>query len=61
LVSGHPAEAAAIRSAWLAYRETHERLGMDTVNEEGGRLVNDQCLPESTLIQMPAPDQAALL
>lgn len=53
--------AATIRDAWLAYRETHERLGLGPVNEESDRLCDVQCSIEGTLIEMPAPDRPALL
>ncbi|WP_022683733.1 hypothetical protein [Sphingobium bisphenolivorans] len=53
--------AAAVRDAWLAYRKTHERLGLDAVNEESDRLCDAQGSIEAALIEMPAPDQSALL
>jgi hypothetical protein len=54
-------KAAEVRAAWLTYRSNCERLGTDAAGEESDRLCDAQCAIESTLIQMPAPDQAALL
>lgn len=54
-------KAAEVRDAWLTYRSNCERLGTDAAGEESDRLCDAQCAIEGTLIQMPAPDQAALL
>lgn len=57
-----PAHAyAAIRDAWLAHCEAHERLGLGALGEESDRLCNAQCDIESKLIAMPSPDRSALL
>jgi hypothetical protein len=54
-------KAAAIRDAWLAHCEAHERLGLGALGEESDRLCNAQCDIESKLIAMPSPDRSALL
>jgi hypothetical protein len=54
-------KAAAVREAWLAYRADCERLGWDAACDESERLCNIQCVLESSLILMPAPDQTALM
>jgi len=54
-------KAAEVREAWLTYRSHSERLGADAAGKESDRLCDAQCEIESTLIQMPAPDRAALL
>lgn len=53
--------AAEVRSAWLAYRATYDELGIQAVDDESERLCDIQCDLENRLLEIPAPDTAALL